>query len=141
MVMNFKKLVALCEDELISREYASMHFSKIMTEWSELNQWMEDHQYKNFSETIGFEYCDEVFGDHILTENISRKNQIRLRAVRMLISYQKDGDFEFRTPSVEKIFSGNIGETIELYLSYTRNILALSNETISLNPNNILITG
>ncbi|WP_027365031.1 hypothetical protein [Desulfotruncus alcoholivorax] len=88
------------------------------------------HQYTDFSEPIGFAYCDEVFGDHILTEKISKKNQIRLRAVRMLISYQKDGDFEFRTPSVKRIFSGDIGETIELYLSYTRNILSLSNETI-----------
>lgn len=130
MVMNFKKLVALCEDELISREYASMHYLKIKAEWGRLNQWMEEHQYTDFSEPIGFAYCDEVFGDHILTENINSKNRIRLRAVRMLISYQKYGDFEFRTPSVERIFSGTIGEIIELYLSYTRNVLSLSNETL-----------
>jgi len=130
MVIDFKKLVALCEDELISREYASMHYQKIRTEWIRLNQWMEEHQYTDFSESIGFAYCDEVFGDHILTEKIRRKNQIRLRAVRMLISYQKAGDFEFRTPRVKRIFSGDIGETIELYLSYARNILSLSNETI-----------
>lgn len=130
MIMNFKKLVALCEDELISREYASMHYLKIKTEWGRLNQWMGDHQYTDFSESIGFAYCDEVFEDHILTDNISSKNQIGLRAVRMLISYQKDGDFEFRTPSVERIFSGDIGKIIELYFAYTRNILSLSNETL-----------
>lgn len=91
---------------------------------------MEEHQYTGFSEPIGFAYCDEVFGGHILTENISKKNQIRLRAVRMLISYQKDGDFEFRTPRVERIFSGDIGETIELYLLYIKNVLYLSSKTI-----------
>ena len=130
MVMDFKTLVILCEDELISREYASMHYRKIRTEWDRVNQWMKEHQYTDFSESIGFAYCDEVFGDHILTENISRKNQIRLRAVRMLISYQKEGDFEFRTPRVERIFSGDIGETIELYLLYARNVLSLSSKTI-----------
>lgn len=130
MVMDIKKLVALCEDELISREYASMHYHRIKTEWDRLCQWMEEHQYTDFSEPIGFAYCDEVLGDHILTENISKKNQIRLRAVRMLISYQKDGDFEFRTPKIERIFSGGIGETMELYLLYTRNVLSLSNKTI-----------
>ena len=130
MVTNFKKLVVLCEDKLIDREYASMHYWKIKTEWDRLNQWMEEHQYTDFSESIGFAYCDEVFGDHILTEKISIKDQIRLRAVRMLTSYQKDGDFEFRTPRVERIFSGDIGETIELYLLYTRNVLSLSNKTI-----------
>lgn len=130
MVMDLKKLVALCEDELISREYASMHYHRIKTEWDRLCQWMEEHQYTDFSEPIGFAYCDEVFGDHILTENISKKNQIRLRAVRMLISYQKDGDFEFRTPKIERIFSGGIGETMGSYLLYTRNVLSLSNKTI-----------
>lgn len=131
MVKDFKKLVALCEDELISREYASMHYWKISNEWERLNLWMQEHQYSEFSEPIGFAYCDEIFGDHILTKNISRENQIRLRAVRMLISYQKDGDFEFRTPSVERFFSGDIGETIKLYMLYTRDVLSLSSKTIS----------
>lgn len=31
MIMKYKKLVALCEDELIIREYASMHYRKIRT--------------------------------------------------------------------------------------------------------------
>lgn len=130
MVTNFKKLVVLCEDELIDREYASIQYWKIKTEWDRLNQWMEEHQYTDFSESIGFSYCDEAFGDHILTEKISIKDQTRLRAVRMLISYQKDGDFEFRTPRVERIFSGDIGETIELYLLYIKNVLYLSSKTI-----------
>lgn len=130
MVTDFKKLVALCEDELISREYNSMYYLKIRTEWDKLSQWMVEHHYTDFSESIGFAYCDEVFGSHILMDGVGKKNQINLRAIRMLISYQKDGDFEFRTPSVERIFNGEIGKTIELYLSYSRNILRLSDETI-----------
>jgi integrase/recombinase XerD len=130
MVTDFKKLVALCKDELISREYTSMHSWKIGTEWDKLTRWMEKHQYTGFSESIGFAYCDEVFGDHILSENICKKSKIGLRAVRMLISYQKDGDFEFRTPRVERNFNGEVGKTMELYLSYVRNTLHLSNETV-----------
>ncbi|UOF91953.1 tyrosine-type recombinase/integrase [Fodinisporobacter ferrooxydans] len=91
---------------------------------------MAEHQYTDFSESTGFAYCDEAFGSHTLTDNISEKNRMKLRAIRMLISYQRDGDFEFRTPSVERIFHGEIGKTTELYLSYVRNILRLSDETI-----------
>ena len=130
MVKNFKKLVAFCEDELNSREYASMHYQRIKAEWDRLCQWMEERQYTDFSESIGLAYCDQVFGNHILTDDINRKDQVKLRAVRMLISYQKDGDFEFRTPSVERFFSGDIGKNMELYLSYVRNVLHLSNKTI-----------
>lgn len=130
MVTDFKKLVLLCEDELISREYASRHLQKIKDEWDKLGHWMKEHQFEEFSESIGFSYCNEVFGSHILTGDISKRQQERLRAVRMLISYQKLEDFEFRTPRVERIFSGAIGKAMELYLSYARNILNLSNETI-----------
>ncbi|MCM3363963.1 tyrosine-type recombinase/integrase [Niallia sp. Sow4_A1] len=128
--MDFKKLVSLCQDELISREYGGMHYLKIKTEWDRLQQWMKEHQHTDFSESIGFAYCDEVFGDHILTKIVNKKDRVRLRAVRMLISYQKDGDFEFRTPRVERIFDGEIGKIIESYLSYASNVLHLSDETI-----------
>lgn len=83
-----------------------------------------------FSESIGFQYCDETLGTHILAKRLSHNERIRLRAVRMLTSYQKDGDFEFRTPKVERIFHGSTGMEISLYLSYLRNVQHLSESTI-----------
>lgn len=130
MTSDIKRLIALCEEELVSREYGSIHIQKIKAEWDHLTQWMVERRYAYFSEPVGFEFCNEIFGNHILAENVSKKNRFGLRAIRMLISYQKHGDFEFRTPRVERIFTGDIGKAMELYLLYTRNILSLSNETI-----------
>lgn len=123
-------MVSLCEDELNSREYAAIHLGRIKAEWENLANWMKLHNYTIFSESIGFQYCDETLGNHILAERLTHSERIRLRAVRMLTSYQKDGDFEFRTPQVERIFHGSTGMEISLYLSYLRNVQHLSESTI-----------
>lgn len=130
MVTDFNTLVSLCKDELNSREYEAVRFGRINVEWENLANWMKLHNYMFFSESIGFQYCDETLGTHILAERLTRSDRIRLRAVRMLTSYQKDGDFEFRTPQVERIFHGRTGMDISLYLSYLRNIQHLSESTI-----------
>jgi site-specific recombinase XerD len=130
MITDFKTLVSLCEDELNSREYAAIHHGRIKAEWERLDNWMKLHNFKIFSESMGFQYCDETLGTHILTEKLTKSERISLRAVRMLTSYQKDGDFEFRTPQVERIFHGSIGMGISLYLSYLRNVQHLSESTI-----------
>lgn len=130
MVTDFKTLVSLCEDELNSREYAAIHLGRINAEWENLANWMKLNNYMDFSESIGFQYCDETLGTHILAKKLPHNERIRLRAVRMLTSYQKDGDFEFRTPQVERIFHGSTGIEISLYLSYLRNVQHLSESTI-----------
>jgi site-specific recombinase XerD len=130
MVTDFKTLISLCEDELNNREYAAIHHGKIKAEWDNLAQWMESHYYTDFSEAIGFQYCDKTLGTHILVDRLTHKERIRLRAVRMLTSYQKDGDFEFRAPRVERIFYGQTGNDMSLYLSYLRNIQHLSESTL-----------
>ncbi|MDF9410098.1 site-specific integrase [Pelotomaculum isophthalicicum JI] len=130
MVTDFKTLISLCEDELTSREYAAVHHGRIKAEWENLTKWMTLHNYKDFSKSIGFQYCDETLGTHIFVDRLTHSEQIRLRAVRMLTSYQKDGDFEFRTPRVERNFYGNIGNDMCLYLSYLRNVQHLSESTI-----------
>ena len=130
MVIDFKTLIFLCEDELNSREYAAIHHGKIKAEWDNLTRWMELHYYTDFSEAIGLQYCDETLGTHIFVDRLTDKDQKRLRAIRMLTSYQKDGDFEFRTPRIERIFYGNIGNDMSLYLSYLRNIQRLSVSTL-----------
>jgi len=130
MVTDFKTLISICEDELNSREYTTVHLSKIKTEWEYLTNWMNLHNYMDFSESIGLQYCDETLGAHIIVNRLTHGEKLRLRAVRMLISYQKNGDFEFRTPRIERIFYGKTGNEMRLYLSYLRNVQHLSESTI-----------
>ena len=131
MITDLKTLISLCEEELCNREYALAHRRKIKAEWEKLTTWMKLHCYTDFSETIGLQYCDETFGTHIIVDRLSHVEIASLRAIRMLTSYQKDGDFEFRTPKIERIFYGNIGDSISTYLSYTRNVQHLSESTIA----------
>jgi integrase/recombinase XerD len=109
---------------------AAVHHSQIKTKWENLTKWMTLHNYKDFSESIGFQYCDETLGTHIFVIRLTHSEKIRLRAVRMLTSYQKDGDFEFRTPRIERIFYDDTGNDMCLYLSYLRNVQHLSESTL-----------
>lgn len=130
MVTSFKELLGLCESELVDREYGQ-RLKEFRREWGRLALWLEEQGREDFSEEIGIKYCDEAFGNHIITESMDSHSRICLRAVRMLISYQKDGDFEFRSPRVEHRYCGELGNTIESYLSHARDSLALSNATLS----------
>lgn len=130
MVTDVKKLIDQCDNELNIRGYSTIHHQKIRTEWDRLKRWMEENSYTDFTESIGLTYCDENFGAHILTVQLNEEEKRGLRAIRMLISFQKSGEFEFRTPRVERVFIGDIGRTIHAYLQYGRYVLSLSNETI-----------
>ncbi len=130
MVTDFEELVALCDEELRHREYHTGYYERIIVSWNNLRLWMENHQLSSFSEEVGNRYCDEILGTHLMPRNAPAKIQEKIRAVRMLISYQKNGDFEFRCPSVEYIFEGEIGIVALKYLEYCKNELTLSQKTI-----------
>ncbi len=130
MATNIKELINQCEQELTSREYTFNRHKVISMTWVALVQWMTEREYENFDEDIGYRYCDETFGAHVLF-GIKKNDRIRLRAIRMLISYQKDGDFEFRTPSILRTFVGASGEYMEIYLQHLREIVHLTENTIS----------
>jgi len=49
----------------------------------------------------------------------------------MLISYQKDGYFEYRTPTISREFVGPSGEHMKEYLLYLRNVACLSEDTLN----------
>ena len=83
-----------------------------------------------FSEEVGKRYCDEIFGTHLMPKGASAGLREKLRAVRMLISYQKSGDFEFRCPSVEYKFEGETGFAALKYLEYCKIELLLAEKTI-----------
>lgn len=130
MVTDISKLIDLCDEELINRGYSIPHHEIIRTEWDQLKRWMDGNCYTNFSESMGLMYCDETFGAHILTDQLNEKKKRGLRATRMLISFQKRGEFEFRTPRVERVFAGDIGGIMQSYLHHGKYTLSLSIETI-----------
>ena len=130
METDLKQLIQLCNQELIDREYTFVHHKKINDAWDELSHWMNVRGRTDFNESIGYQYCNEVFGATVLS-GIAKSDRRRLRAVRMLISYQRDGDFEYRTPTISYRFEGPSGECMNEYLNYLRDTACLSEDTIS----------
>ena len=130
MITDFEELIVLCDEELRSREYRSSYYEQIIVTWEHLRSWMKNQKLTSFSEEVGTRYCDEIFGTHLMPKGASASFRVKLRAVRMLISYQKNGDFEFRCPSVEYKFENVIGLVALKYLEYCRNELLLAEKTI-----------
>lgn len=130
MVTDIQMLISLCEQELNDREYAFFQHKKISNTWLALIEWMTEQGYSQFTRNVGYEYCDTHFGGHDLTKPIKQQFRTGLRAIRMLISYQKDGDFEFRTPSVVKEFSGVTGTHMKNYLMHLENDIGLKRNTL-----------
>ena len=130
MVTDFEKLITLCDEELQHREYESNYYFRIKKQWDCLRKWMLENNLTVFNEEIGKRYCDEVFGTHLMPRGAKANFREKLRAIRMLISYQKNGDFEFRCPSTEYIFVGVVGETALMYLEYCKKELVLAEKTI-----------
>ena len=130
METNLKQLIHLCDQELSDREYAFNHHRKICEAWDDLTHWMGALGRTDFNESIGYQYCSEVLGSTVLS-GIAKRDQLRLRAVRMLVSYQRDGDFEYRTPTISRDFKGISGKQMGEYLQYLRDEIGLSEDTIS----------
>lgn len=130
MVTNFEELVALCDEELRHREYESNYYVRITAQWNALREWLKNKDISEFSEAIGNQYCDEMFGTHLMPKCASTHFREKLRAIRMLISYQQKGDFEFRCPSIEYTFDGAIGLVALRYLDHCMNELVLAEKTI-----------
>ncbi len=120
MVTELKELIRLCKDELHDREYHAHHASALTTEWDSISLWFEQHGITKFDRDSAFAYSDETIGSHIIVDGMSVSQRKKLRALRMLLSYQETGDFEFRSPSVEYDFPGFTGNIIQQYLQDER---------------------
>lgn len=131
MVTEIQTLINLCDQELNDREYTLSLHRKISKTWLALMNWMIEKKYNQFTMDVGYEYCDFHFGGHDLTNPIKQQYRTGLRAIRMLISYQKDGEFEFRTPSIVREFSGITGVQMASYLSYLESDICLKQSTLS----------
>jgi len=131
MITDIQTLISLCEQELNDREYTLSLHTKISKTWLGLMNWMTEKEYRHFTKDVGYAYCDLHYGGHDLTKPIKRQYRKELRAIRMLISYQKDGEFEFRTPSVVREFLGMTGMHMENYLIHLERDIGLKPNTLS----------
>jgi len=112
------------------REYHSSYQKIIKTGWTEFSLWVEQRGYGELNEIIVKEYCDEIIGTHQYSD-LNERDKKRLRSVRMLLSYQRDGDFEFRIPTRQRLFRGSSGEAMQKYMNYLRDVLTLKETTMS----------
>lgn len=130
MVKNFETLVALCDEELCHREYLGSYYARLLSHWEKLRIWLTEQNITEFSEEVGNNYLEAVYGTHLLPVKPSVKIREGFRAIRMLISYQKCGEFEFRCPSVEYTFEGNMGKLALDYLDFCRIELGNAQKTL-----------
>ena len=130
METNLRQLIKLCDQELSDREFTFNYHRQICGAWEEFVCWMSTQGRMDFNESIGYEYCNEILGSTVLS-GVDKRDQRRLRAIRMLISYQRDGDFEYRTPTISREFEGPSGKHMGEYLHYLRDVAYLSEDTIT----------
>ena len=130
MITDVKQLITECMLELQDRQYKKDYSDKIISYWNDLSNWMQTESISVFTEEVANRYCDAMIGTHLIVENMPLQNKQRLRSIRMLVSYQKDGEFEFRSPRVEYIFKGKTGELILDFLDYATNKLERSASTV-----------
>lgn len=118
MITDVNELIRVCSSELEDRQYKAAYIRLLAEHWETLSHWMEANSLTVFTESVAYQYCDLYIGSHILTEGMDLKAKQHLRAIRMLVSYQKDGEFEFRSPRREYVFSGQTGDRMIEFFDY-----------------------
>lgn len=130
MVKDFKTLVNLCDEEIRHREYRGSYYARIVSYWDKLQVWLQEQDITEFSEEVGHKYLRSIYGTHMLPHKPSMAIREGFRAIRMLVSYQKYEEFEFRSPSVEYTFNGAVGNLAFDYLEYCRVERGLAQKTL-----------
>ena len=93
--------------------------------------WCINNDIVFFDEKTGNRFCDESIGGHLSKGGSSYYYRRTLRVMRMLVSLQRTGDFEFRAPRTEYKFYTLLGDVIDKYLDYGAVTLKLSAATLS----------
>ncbi len=122
MITDLEQLIDACKQELHDREYHAHHADALAKEWDIVRQWFARQEAVEFNQASAYQYCDDEIGSHIIVDGMTSKQKKRLRAVRMLVSYQQHGDFEFRSPRVERTYPGETGQLILQFFQYERAI-------------------
>jgi len=130
MITDVKQLITECTLELKDRQYKKNYADIITSYWNDLSEWMQAQYIQVFTEDVANQYCDATIGTHLIVPNMPLQDKQCLRSARMLVSYQKHGEFEFRSPRVEYRFEGEKGNLILDFLDYATNKLGRATTTI-----------
>ena len=130
MISQIDELISCCTQEIAMREYCDQHQKIIRKGWEELRVWMEARGHKALDEETADQYCGEFLGSRKYADLTEREKK-RIRSVRMLVSYQKDGDFEYRYSTADRSLRGESGKAMQQYMDYLRDVLALRASTLS----------
>jgi len=93
MITNVNTLISQCTLELQDRQYPPSRIKKINSHWKTFSEWMLESHTEIFTEDLANEYCDLYLGTHLIVSEMTSENKLILRSIRMLVSYQKDGEF------------------------------------------------
>jgi len=127
--IKIEDLVNEFYDELDQRNYGQnvkLNYRKVC---EQILEWCNNNEIVSFDEKRGNQFCDETIGDHLSKAGSSYHYRQTLRVMRMLVTLQQNGDFEFRSPRTEYRFYTLLGQVIDKYLNFcavTRNLSAPS---------------
>lgn len=128
---KIRELVSIYSYELPQRNYGKRIILEYTRESQRILEWCVNNHITSFDVEVGNRYCDETVGGHLSKVGSSYPYKRALRVMRMLVSFQKHGDFEFRTPRIEYKFNSNLSAVIDRYLDYCAGIRMLSPATVS----------
>ena len=129
--IKIKELVNEFYDELNQRNYGKNVKREYHNVCRQILDWCITNDVVFFDEKTGNEFCDETIGGHLSKGGASYLYRRTLRVMRMLVSLQRAGDFEFRAPRTEYKFYTLFGDVIDKYLDYIAVTRKLSAATLS----------
>jgi len=129
--LKIKELVNEFYDELNQRNYGENVKREYHNVCRQILDWSIKKNVVFFDEKTGNKFCDESIGGHLSKGGSSYLYRRTLRVMRMLVSLQRSGDFEFRSPRTEYKFYTLLGDVIDKYLEYNAVTRKLSAATLS----------
>lgn len=129
--IKIKDLVTEFYDELDQRNYGQNVIWAYHKISQQILEWCNNNHIVSIDEKTGNRFCDETIGGHLSKAGSTYHYRYTLRVMRMLISLQRDGDFEFRAPRTEFKFYTLFGDVIDKYLNYCTVTRELSYTVIS----------
>ena len=128
VAMNVDELIQVCSAELTDRGYAPRYQRFMHNAWLSVSEWCRANDVAVFTEVEYPRYVEDTV-DPARVRIPSSKHYQRLRAARMLVSYQQNGDFELYRAKPKAVFSDPLAKTAEQYCLYAANTLQLSSNT------------
>jgi site-specific recombinase XerD len=129
--IKIEDLVNEFYDQLNQRNYGQSVKWAYHKVCRQILEWCNKHHFVSFDEKTGNQFCDETIGGHLSKAGSPYHYRRTLRVMRMLVSLQHTGDFEFRSPRTEYKFYTQLGDVIDMYLHYCAVMRKFSATTLS----------